>query len=233
MFKLLFFSPFSSLHVQTFLIFTIPNIKAVILPLIYVTLLISSWNINTSNLTFKMDFFYIIIRIQDIKHPSNSPCAKLYLLLYIKSSSQTTVKLLTRSHQETQDRKSTTSSTRSGSGINFYSQIHKDFILPVPVIMPANPGTTYIITRWQCCCCLRADTDPVYGAGEGCLGLAINANITGFWRLEKVRTRSRSIGEKTLISTLIPMPTSARNVVINDTLATAGMLRRFPAREYQ
>ena len=69
--------------------------------------------------------------------------------------------------------------------------------------------------------------------GEGCLDLAINANTTGFWRLGKVRTLSRSIGEKTLISTLIPMPTSAQNVVINDALATAGMLRIFPAGEDQ
>jgi hypothetical protein len=112
-----------------------------------------------------MDFFYIIVRIQETKHTSNSPCAELYLLLYIKSSSPTTGKFLTHSHQETQDYKFTTSSTGSGSGINFYSQIHKRFILPVPVIMPANPGTTYTITHWQCCSCLRADTDPVYGAG--------------------------------------------------------------------
>jgi hypothetical protein len=69
--------------------------------------------------------------------------------------------------------------------------------------------------------------------GEGGLDLAINANTTGFWRLRKVRTRSRSIGEKTLISTLIPISTSAQNVVINDALATAGMLRRFPAVEDQ
>jgi hypothetical protein len=178
MLKPLLSSPFPDNDVRAFVFFTIPKstlsnlrhlhrsrIKAVILPLVYVTLLISSWGINTLNLTFKMDFFYIIIRIQDTKHPSNSPYAELYLLLYIKSSSPTTVKFLKRSHQETQDYKSTTSSTSSGSGINFYSQIHKHFILPVPVITPANPGTTYTITHWQCRSCLRADTALVYGAG--------------------------------------------------------------------
>jgi hypothetical protein len=147
MLKPLLSSPFPDNEVRAFVFFTIPKItgsnlpyltipkstlsnlrhlhrsriKAVILPLVYVTLLIPSWSINTLNLTFKMDFFYIIIRIQDTKHPSKSSCAELYLLLYIKSSSPTTVKFLTRSHQETQDYKSTTLSTRSSSGIILFS----------------------------------------------------------------------------------------------------------------
>jgi len=80
------------------------QIKAVILPLIYVTLLILSGGINTSKLACKMDFFFIIIRIQDTKHLSTSLRAKFHLLHYIKTlspSCPTTIEFLTLAREET------------------------------------------------------------------------------------------------------------------------------------
>jgi hypothetical protein len=77
------------------------QIKAVILPLIYVTLLILSRSINTSKLASKMDFFFIIIKIQDTKHLSNSLRAKLHLLHCIKTLSPTTIEFLALAREET------------------------------------------------------------------------------------------------------------------------------------
>jgi hypothetical protein len=46
--------------------------------------------------------------------------------------------------------------------------------------MPANPGTTYTITHWQCCSCVNSGTDPVYSEAR-------NPNGRGtYWKLSRL-----------------------------------------------